>query len=157
MPLTPQLRNRVLEILDANRLMTVATLRPDGWPQATTVGYASDGLELFFLCGADSQKAANLARDNRVSITVDHDVSDPMKIEGVSLAGRAEPIDGEDEVARFLALLIKKYPEYAALPQPDMAGVRCFRVRPLVISVLDYSQGFGHTDLVSVSEDDLAA
>jgi len=24
--------------------MTVATNRPDGWPQATTVGYVNDGL-----------------------------------------------------------------------------------------------------------------
>lgn len=56
--------------------MTVATLRPDGWPQATTVGYANEGLTLYFLCGPDSQKATNLARDDRVSLTcgADRDV-----------------------------------------------------------------------------------
>ena len=27
--------------------MTIATLRPDGWPQATTVGYVSEGLTLY--------------------------------------------------------------------------------------------------------------
>ncbi|MER8957242.1 pyridoxamine 5'-phosphate oxidase family protein [Mesorhizobium sp. M0833] len=46
--------------------MTIATLRPDGWPQATTVGYVNEGLTLYFLCGLDSQKAENLARDDRV-------------------------------------------------------------------------------------------
>ena len=40
--------------------MTVATLRPDGRPQATTVGYMNDDLTLYFLCGLDSQKAKNL-------------------------------------------------------------------------------------------------
>lgn len=31
-----------------------------------------------------------------------------------------------------------------------MDDVRIFRVTPTVISVLDYSQGFGHTDLVTL-------
>ena len=46
-----------------DRIMTVATLRPDGWPQATTAGYVNEGLTLYFLCGLDIQKAKTLARD----------------------------------------------------------------------------------------------
>ena len=57
----------ILSLLDEHRIMTVATLRPDGWPQATTVGYVNEGLTLYFLCGLESQKAANLAKDDRVS------------------------------------------------------------------------------------------
>ena len=60
-------KRKILALLDQHRIMTVATLRPDGWPQATTVGYVNDGLTLYFLCGLDSQKAKNLARDNRLS------------------------------------------------------------------------------------------
>jgi hypothetical protein len=41
--------------------MGIATIRPDGWPQTTTVGYANAGLTLYFLCAKDSQKAASLA------------------------------------------------------------------------------------------------
>jgi hypothetical protein len=33
------------------------------------------------------------------------------------------------------------------MPTPD--DVSIFRVMPIVISVLDYSKGFGHTDLVA--------
>jgi hypothetical protein len=29
--------------------------RPDGWPQATIVGYVNDGLTLYFLCSPQSQ------------------------------------------------------------------------------------------------------
>ncbi len=64
------IKRKILALLDQNRIMSVATLRPDGWPQATTVGYVNDGLTLYFLCGLESQKAANLARDNRVSLTI---------------------------------------------------------------------------------------
>jgi len=49
------IRQQIRRLLDQHRIMTVATLRPDGWPQATTVGYANDGLTLYFLCGLDSQ------------------------------------------------------------------------------------------------------
>jgi nitroimidazol reductase NimA-like FMN-containing flavoprotein (pyridoxamine 5'-phosphate oxidase superfamily) len=68
-----EIRKKILALLDLHRIMTIATLRPDGWPQATTVGYANDGLTIYFLCGLNSQKAANLARDDRVSLTIDHD------------------------------------------------------------------------------------
>jgi hypothetical protein len=50
------LRKKILKIPDEHRIMTVATNRPDGWPQATTVGYVNDGLTLYFLCSPQSQK-----------------------------------------------------------------------------------------------------
>jgi nitroimidazol reductase NimA-like FMN-containing flavoprotein (pyridoxamine 5'-phosphate oxidase superfamily) len=68
-----EIKNKILTLLDQHRIMTIATLRPDGWPQATTVGYANEGLTIYFVCSSDSQKAANLARDDRVSLTIDHD------------------------------------------------------------------------------------
>jgi nitroimidazol reductase NimA-like FMN-containing flavoprotein (pyridoxamine 5'-phosphate oxidase superfamily) len=64
-----KLRKKILALLDQHRIMTIATLRPDGWPQATTVGYVNEGLTLYFLCGLDSQKAANLSHNDRVSLT----------------------------------------------------------------------------------------
>src|ERR1051325_3877378 len=87
-----EIRQTILALLDQHRIMTIATLRPDGWPQATTVGYANEGLTLYFLCGSESQKAANLARDDRVSLTIDHDTSDLMAITGLSMAARAQPV-----------------------------------------------------------------
>jgi nitroimidazol reductase NimA-like FMN-containing flavoprotein (pyridoxamine 5'-phosphate oxidase superfamily) len=49
-----EIRTRILALLEQHRIMRIATLRPDGWPQATTVGYVSEGLTLYFLCGLDS-------------------------------------------------------------------------------------------------------
>ena len=86
------MRRKILMLLDQHRIMTLATLRPDGWPQATTVGYVNVGLTLYFLCGLDSQKAANLARDDRVSLTIDHDTSDLMAITGLSMAAHARAV-----------------------------------------------------------------
>lgn len=149
-----EIRQKILTLLDQHRIMTVATLRPDGWPQATTVGYANEGLTLYFLCGLDSQKAANLARDDRVSLTIDHDTSDIMAITGLSMAGHAQAVTDLAEAGRVMQMLVRKYPEQATLPgpMPSPEEVRLFRVTPTIISVLDYSKGFGHTDLVNVPD-----
>ena len=146
-----ELKKKILTLLDQHRIMTIATLRPDGWPQATTVGYVNEGLALYFLCGLDSQKAANLARDDRVSVTIDHDTSDLMAITGLSMAAHAKAVADPAEAAKVLRMLPLKYPEQVAplpVPMPTPEDVRIFRVTPAVISVLDYSKGFGHTDLV---------
>lgn len=145
------IRQKILDLLDQHRIMTLATLRPDGWPQATTVGYVSEGLTLYFLCGLDSQKAANLARDDRVSLTIDHDSPDLMAITGLSMAARALPVVDREEAEKVLRLMPLKYPDHPPLPfdMPGPDDVRIFRVTPTVISVLDYSRGFGHTDLVT--------
>jgi nitroimidazol reductase NimA-like FMN-containing flavoprotein (pyridoxamine 5'-phosphate oxidase superfamily) len=144
------LKPKILDLLDHHRIMTVATNRPDGWPQATTVGYVNDGLTIYFLCSPESQKAANLARDSRISLTIDHDVSNPMTITGLSMAAEAHPVANPAEVAKALKLLGTRYPEYAAFPMPKPEEIAVYRVHPKVISVLDYSKGFGHTDLVTV-------
>ena len=146
-----QIREKILVLLDQHRIMTIATLRPDGWPQATTVGYANDGLTLYFLCGPDSQKAENLARDDRVSLTIDHDTPQVMEITGLSMAAHAQVVTDPKEGEKALCLLMQKYPlqDSLPLPMPTPEDVRIFRVTPTVISVLDYSRGFGHTDLVT--------
>lgn len=145
-----EIRRKILALVDQHRIMRIATLRPDGWPQATTVGYANQGLTLYFLCGPDSQKAANLARDDRVSLTIDHDTPQVMEITGLSMAARAQVVADPAEAEKALRLLMLKYPQQASipLPMPKAADVRIFRVTPVVISLLDYSKGFAHTDLV---------
>ena len=144
------IRNKILGLLEEHRIMTVATLRPDGWPQATTVGYVNEGLTLWFLCGLDSQKARNIARDDRISLTIDHDTPDLMAITGLSMAARATPVTDRAEAEKVLRMIPLKYPDAPPLPleMPKWDEVRLMRVTPVVISVLDYTKGFGHTDLV---------
>jgi nitroimidazol reductase NimA-like FMN-containing flavoprotein (pyridoxamine 5'-phosphate oxidase superfamily) len=146
-----EIRHKILTLLDQHRIMTIATPRPDGWPQATTVGYANDGLTLYFLCGPDSQKVPNLARDDRVSLTIDHDAPQVMDITGLSMAAHAKAVADKTEAEKALRMLMLKYPPQNSvpLPMPTPADVRIFRVTPTFISVLDYSKGFAHTDLVT--------
>ena len=147
------LRQKILTLIDEHRIMTIATLRPDGWPQATTVGYVNDGMTLWFLCGLESQKAKNLARDSRVSITIDHDTPDIMAITGLSMAGRAHRVTDRAEAEKVLRMLPLKYSDApastASMQMPAPEEVALFRVELEIISVLDYTKGFAHTDLVT--------
>lgn len=145
------IRQKIQTLLDQHRTMRIATLRPDGWPQVTTVGYANEGFVIYFLCGIDSQKAANLARNDRVSLAIDDDPAEVMEITGLSMAARAQVVTDAAEADKVIGLLMSRYPEQKALglPMPKASEVRLFRLTPVVISVLDYSRGFGHTDLVT--------
>jgi len=145
------LKKKIISLLDEHRTMRIATVRADGWPQTTTVGYANDGLTLYFLCGKESQKAANIALDDRVSLAIDDDTPQVMQIKGLSMAAHARRVVDEVEGAKALGLLFARYPaqEGVTFALPSPADVAIFRVTPTIISVLDYTLGFAHTDLVA--------
>lgn len=112
---------------------------------------------LYTFIGRTSQKYANIVRDPRVSIAIGHGYSRPLAIQGLSMAARVTFVNiATDEFQRVLELLAARYPEYATLPLPKLEDMPLLRMTPEVISVLDYSKGFGHTDLVTVAADDLA-
>ncbi len=146
------LQREIVAVLDAGQDLTLATLREDGWPQATTVSYASDGLAIYFGCGAQSQKARNLARDDRVSATVTLPYGHWDEIRGVSLAGRARRLASEAGIAQASGLFLKKFaPEIGQYLSSPVGEMAFFRIEVSVISLLDYRKGFGHTDLVEAT------
>lgn len=140
----------VLSLLRKHNIMTIATIRPDGYPQATTVEYVNDGLTLYFACDRDSQKVANLKKNKKVSLTIDHEYAAWDRIQGLSMGAVAAVLTKADEIARARNLLIKKFPEMAQMSEEDLAATALVRVTPKVVSVIDYTRGFGHTDLVRV-------
>src|SRR5690349_18286123 len=135
-----------IEILDANRTMTIATVRPDGWPQATIVGYANEGLDLYFLIYRDSQKFANISRDNRVAITVGHD---PRELGDVKAVYAGCEVSEVSDLARrgwIWTLLAKRHRQLTDLAPPGTAEVATMHAECRHVSVLDYSKGLGHAE-----------
>lgn len=43
------MQDKAVQILSENRIMALSTVRPDGWPHTTTVGYAHEGLLIYFI------------------------------------------------------------------------------------------------------------
>ena len=147
----PALKSNILDILASAKDLTLATLRPDGWPQATTVSFVSDGFDIYFGCSPFSQKATNLTADPRVSLTIDLPYSNWDSIKGLSMAATASRVSDPADMERIQKLYATKFPEAASYLSADMMGdLALFRLTPKVISVLDYTKGFGHTDLVQL-------
>jgi nitroimidazol reductase NimA-like FMN-containing flavoprotein (pyridoxamine 5'-phosphate oxidase superfamily) len=144
------LRKEILAILAGATDMTLATVREDGYPQATTVSYVNDDLTIYFGCATESQKVVNIARNDRVSLTVNLPYSSWEEIRGVSIGGRADRVSDPREMDRVGELMLRKFPQIAQYASTGMHGIVVFRIRPEIISVLDYRKGFGHTELVRV-------
>ena len=143
-------KDQIVSIIDQTNDMTIATIREDGFPQATTVSYINDGLTIYFATSPDSQKSRNLARNNKVSITIDPPYKSWEDIVGLSLGGHAEPVTDQEEIEKVSELMFAKFPQVADYMAPnDVApeDIAFFRIRPVAISLLDYRQGFGHTEL----------
>jgi general stress protein 26 len=145
----PALTARIAAQLESHRIMSLATLRPDGWPQVTMVGYVSEGLSLYFVISRTSQKLANISRDSRVSIAIGGDVARNAPIRGLSMAARVEEVTDYGAIERLNQLVLDRYPE-VSLFAPSTASVAVMRAVPEIISVIDYSQGQGHTETVTL-------
>ena len=151
-----EFKRQIVDLLNEHRIMTIATNREDGWPQATVVAYANDGVIIYCLISRDSQKWANIVRDPRVSLAIARDYPQPLQIKGLSIAARAVEVTDPGEIDHVAEILLRRYPEYKVMPRPDPHAVPTLRLTPEIVSVLDYSKGFGHSDLVRVSDNDLA-
>ena len=129
----------------AHNICTLATIREDGFPQANTVEYVNDGVNIFFATDPTSQKIKNITFSNKVSLTIDEDYPDWTKIKGISIGGNAEILKNKEDIDKVMGLYLKKFPFVANFPPMDLAIVR---VIPKIIYFLDYEVAWGHHDIV---------
>ena len=87
--MTPKQQADIFGILDGAQDITIATVREDGYPQATMVSFVHDGLTIYFGCGPDSQKARNIKQCDKISLTVNLPYEGWDEIRGLSLGGLA--------------------------------------------------------------------
>ena len=147
------MEGKAIEILDQYRLMAIATLRADGWPQVTMVSYANDGLLIYFVVSKQSQKFTNIQRDSRVSMVVGRDFEDPRQIKALSIGANASVVEDPSQQEHAIELILGRHPALADLGKPDLTHAAVIRAYASIVTILDYSKGFGHADLLTVSGD----
>ena len=140
----------ILKILGDNDTMNVATVRPDGFPQATTVTYVNDGLTIYFGTWDKTQKIKNIASCDKVSASIEGYDKNWSKIQGLSLGGVAKIVSRADEMAKVYGLMEKKFPQAAKFPIPDLGAAMIVRIIPQVFSIIDYTKGFLHSELIEL-------
>lgn len=141
-----------IEILNAHRLMAISTVRPDGWPQTTIVGYANQGWTVYFAVFRSSQKLANIRRDDRVSIAVGSEPPDLSQTKAVYAGGHAAEIIDESERMLAWQTLVERHPNLADFYPPDGVAAVLMRMACKYVSVVDYSKGIGHSEALTVGD-----
>lgn len=137
-------------ILNDNRIMTISTTRPDGWPQATIVGYANEGFLLYFLIYRTSQKFENISRDNRVAIAIGHEPTQLRDVKAVYAGCIVHEVTDLREKARAWDLLAERHPNLTDLAPPQGDDVATMAAQCRHVSVLDYSKGLGQTESLTI-------
>jgi uncharacterized protein YhbP (UPF0306 family) len=147
-----RIKRFILSIIRTQSDLTLATLREDGYPQANTVSYVNEGFTLYFATSRNSSKVRNLQHCKRVSLTIDVPYINRSQIKGLSMSGIATLLhDDLGETLHARDLLYEKFPIPWEAPPPALPGQVMFvKIEPEIISVLDYSKGFGHAELVRV-------
>ena len=127
---------------------TIATVDPDGTPDATTVFFAAKGLDIYLNTAKDSEKIRNIRGNVRVAVAMQKNPAPKTdrEISGIQYKGIAKIVpDSEQE----------------SVPGPVMARHRAFnsikpgnsvivRVTPVDIYLIDYTKGFRHRDRLKV-------
>lgn len=149
--MNPDQRKQIISIIDSVNDMTIATVRKDGFPQATTVSFVNDDLDIFFMTGADSQKTKNIKKNNKVSLTIDSIYQDWEHIKSLSMAGLASFVSDPEKQKYISQMLIAKFPQAADIEPMEEFELVFIHVVPVVISLLDYQKGFGHTELFDLN------
>jgi general stress protein 26 len=131
--------------------LTLATVREDGYAQATTVSYANDALTIYVATGKEAQKVKNIRRSNKVSLTIDTPYKDRSQIKGLPIGATAEVLADDKEITHALGCIVRKFPQAVEWTKSAQAAdIVVLKITPKIISMLDYTKGFGHTEVVSV-------
>lgn len=145
-------QERAVEILNSYRTMAISTLRPDGWPQTTIVGYVNDGLSLYFLIFRLSQKLANIRRDRRISIAVGGEPKELDQLTAVYASAHASEVTNPEERSRAWSLLQSRHQNLMDFELPERTEAAMMKATCQNLSVLDYRRGLGHVDELSIND-----
>lgn len=145
------MKDKAIKVLDENRIMAISTNRSDGWPQNTMVGYANEDIFVYFIISRLGQKFANIMQDDRVSLAIGRDFHDPSDILALSIAAHASEVRDDKQRETIVKLLIERHPGLRRLEPPSVKHAVVMRAHPAIISILDYSKGFGHADVLTVA------
>ena len=118
--------------LDSQVLCTVSSIGEGGYPNAASVAFSSnDDLEFVIGTSTLSRKAANFARDNKVSLTI----TDAEKRWTVQLEGDVRPIGWDDFEANYSEKHYKKLP--FSLPFKDIPDQMNYLITPVHLKLTE--------------------
>jgi PPOX class probable F420-dependent enzyme len=134
-----------LELLESERIVTVATFGPRGWPHLMPLWYVLRDGEIWVWTYAKSQKVRNLERDPRCTLLVETG-TEYSELRGVQIEAEAELIRELEPVTEFAKELTVRYTEgiekiegdAAAMLEAQAAKRVAIHFRPVRVATWDH-------------------
>jgi uncharacterized protein YhbP (UPF0306 family) len=125
---------------------TIATVGLDGEPDASTVFFASSGLDIYFNTSKDSQKMKNIEDNQRVAITMQTNPAPKTDIEisGIQYNGIAKILP-ESEYTNVPRGVIARHKAFNSIKPGNSIIVK---VTATKVYFINYAKGFRHRELL---------
>jgi uncharacterized protein YhbP (UPF0306 family) len=137
-----ELPQHVLDYLDEQKTLTLATSSAGGVPRATTLLYVSRGPALYLWIRPNTITAKHVEQNPVVSFAIDEYAEDWRQTKGIQGKGRCSVVEGE-RIARAADLFGQKYPQ---LRPGSTSAVVFFRIEPDVLEFIDNSRAAEEDD-----------
>jgi uncharacterized protein YhbP (UPF0306 family) len=124
----------VLDYIENQKTLTLASATSDGAPHAATFLYVSDGIDLYLWLKPSSTTAKNVSQNPRVGLAIDEYAADWRQTKGIQGSGRCEPVTGEG-VAWAAMRFGEKFPDLS--PGGSTASIAFYRIQPDDLQFID--------------------
>jgi len=131
------LPQHVLEYLDAEPTLTLATASRGGVPRATTLTYVNDGVSIYVWTRPETMTARQMEENPVVSLAIDQYSDDLQETKGIQAAGESQVVLNPTELSRVIGLFEQKYPPLAGTLG---SGVSVFRITPTELQFIDNAE-----------------
>jgi uncharacterized protein YhbP (UPF0306 family) len=143
----------ITAFLAQHSTLTLATVGPEGQPQAAALFFAADeDGSLVFVSGAQSRHSLNLEAEARAAVTVHNETWNWQAIAGVQMEGRVHRIPPGLGREQAWEAYRAKFP-FVAEFEAEVARSEFYRFVPEWVRLIDNSVRFGFREEFSLGPD----
>ena len=136
-----ELPGHVLDYLNKQETLTLATASPRGVPRATTLLYVNRGATLYLWVRPETTTAKHVEQNPFVSFAIDAYAEDWRQTKGIQANGECEVVLNGEEIARAAMLFGQKFPTVSA--GSSTVGIYFLKVTPTQLEFIDNTKAGG--------------
>ena len=136
-----ELPQHVLDYMDEQKTLTLATASGSGVPRATTLLYVNRGPTLYLWVRPETTTAKHVEQNPFVSFAIDEYAEDWRQTKGIQANGECEVVLNGEEIARAALLFGQKFPTVSA--GSSTVGIYFLKITPTQLEFIDNTQSSG--------------
>ena len=133
----------VVDYLDQEKTLTLATATSGGAPHAATLVYVNKGPLIYVWLRQSAVTTGHVQDNPEVAFAIDEYAEDWRQTKGVQGTGRCEAVTEGEELASVADLFGRKFPD---LRPGATSAVTFFRITPTELLFIDNTRGDGEPD-----------